>query len=185
MHFSLNLACSCAYICVHDILPCHVFHFRSLNRHSRHDQSTVNSLARLLLDRFAPAVHLWTLSIALLCATLLINAVECDSLKKCVWQDQSTINSFASALYWVGLNFATLCRLGGGGQYSAQQACDVAFEAVEVAHSMINDGTPAHRIAELYFVQGVLSFCRSESIQSGEMLAVEKPCTSFSVVSGL
>lgn len=52
-------------------------------------------------------------------------------------QDVQTLESFAFSLYWVVLNFATLCRLGGGGQWTANQACAVAAEALAVAHSMV------------------------------------------------
>ena len=38
-------------------------------------------------------------------------------------QDVQTLESFAFSLYWVVLNFATLCRLGGGGQWTANQVC--------------------------------------------------------------
>ena len=37
------------------------------------------------------------------------------------------MENFASALYWMVLNFATLCRLGGGGQYSARQVTQVKY----------------------------------------------------------
>jgi len=84
-------------------------------------------------------------------------------------QDASTIDSFASSLYWCALNFATVCRLGGGGQWTAETACEAAVEAVDVAHRMVTENTPPHRIAELLFVQGVLSFCRAQSIAAGHM----------------
>ena len=81
-------------------------------------------------------------------------------------QDVQTLESFAFSLYWVVLNFATLCRLGGGGRWTAQQACAIAGEALAVAHSMVTPHTPPHRTAELYFVEGVLYFCKAEATSS-------------------
>ena len=81
-------------------------------------------------------------------------------------QTLSTIENFASALYWMILNFATVCRVGGGGDYTAEQACALASEALTVAHSMVTDSTPAHRLAELAFVDGIVCFCQSEAIAS-------------------
>jgi len=82
-------------------------------------------------------------------------------------QDVQTLESFAFSLYWVVLNFATLCRLGGGGQWTANQACAVAAEALAVAHSMVTPHTPPHRTAELYFVEGVLYYCKAEATAAG------------------
>jgi hypothetical protein len=81
--------------------------------------------------------------------------------------DTRTVNSFASSLYWCALNFATLCRLGGGGEWSTADAVEASAEAIRVAQGMVTEDTPHERIAELHFAQGVLSFCRSESIAAG------------------
>ena len=32
---------------------------------------------------------------------------------------------------------------------------------------MVTEHTPYHRVAELYFVQGVLSYCKAEAIMAG------------------
>ena len=82
-------------------------------------------------------------------------------------QTLSNIENYASALYWMVLNFATLCRLGGSPEYTAQQSCGMAEEALSVAYSMINDKTPPHRLAELAFVDGIVCFCEAEAIDSG------------------
>jgi hypothetical protein len=84
-------------------------------------------------------------------------------------QTLSTLDNFASALYWMVLNFATLCRLGGGGEYTAEQACEMAVEALSVAHSMVNESTPPHRLAELAFVEGIVCFCQAEAIAAGHL----------------
>jgi hypothetical protein len=34
---------------------------------------------------------------------------------------------------------------------------------------MVTDATPHHRVAELYFVQGVLSYCKAEAILAGHL----------------
>eukprot|EP00292_Cryptomonas_paramecium_P033697 CAMPEP_0113694008 /NCGR_PEP_ID=MMETSP0038_2-20120614/20014_1 /TAXON_ID=2898 /ORGANISM="Cryptomonas paramecium" /LENGTH=968 /DNA_ID=CAMNT_0000616209 /DNA_START=50 /DNA_END=2952 /DNA_ORIENTATION=- /assembly_acc=CAM_ASM_000170 len=87
--------------------------------------------------------------------------------------DTATLDSFASSLYWVGLNFATVCRLGGCGQWTAQEACEIADEAIDVALGMVTDQTPPHRVAELYFVHGVLSFCKAAALEAGHVRVPE------------
>jgi hypothetical protein len=37
---------------------------------------------------------------------------------------------YAESLYWMGLNFATLCRLGGGSKWGCQQSYDIANGAL-------------------------------------------------------
>jgi len=88
-------------------------------------------------------------------------------------QDLATIESFASALYWVVLNYATLCRLGGGEKWTASEASAIAAEALSVAHSMVTPCTPPHRIAELAFVDGVLCFCQAEALKAGHIVLPE------------
>eukprot|EP00291_Cryptomonas_curvata_P003159 CAMPEP_0172198152 /NCGR_PEP_ID=MMETSP1050-20130122/27914_1 /TAXON_ID=233186 /ORGANISM="Cryptomonas curvata, Strain CCAP979/52" /LENGTH=1062 /DNA_ID=CAMNT_0012874913 /DNA_START=148 /DNA_END=3333 /DNA_ORIENTATION=- len=96
--------------------------------------------------------------------------------------DSVTLDSFASALYWVGLNFATLCRLGGCGEWTAQQACNIADDAIDVALGMVTDQTPPHRVAELYFVHGVLSFCKAAALEA-KHICLPAPPPSPSVAS--
>jgi len=83
--------------------------------------------------------------------------------------DRGTVNSFASSLYWCALNFATLCRLGGGGKWSTADASEASAEAIRVAQGMVTEDTPHEHMGELHFAQGVLSFCRSESIVAGHL----------------
>ena len=44
--------------------------------------------------------------------------------------DASAKELYGTALYWMGLNFSTLCRIGGGGGWSAQRAWEMAEQAL-------------------------------------------------------
>lgn len=120
----------------------------------------------------AELLNTWAASSSEYSKSLMIRAADyareaANSFASIQPPDASAVDAFASSLYWCALNFATLCRLGGGGQWTAETACAVSAEAIQVAQGMVSDTTPPHRIAELYFVQGVLSFCRAESIDAG------------------
>ena len=40
--------------------------------------------------------------------------------------DDDAKEDYGTALYWMGLNFGTLCRIGGGGSWSAERAHEIA-----------------------------------------------------------
>ena len=56
-------------------------------------------------------------------------------------------------MHQVSLNFATVCRLGGAGSWSAARALDIAADAAEAAARMLGPAAPAGRVAEICFVQ--------------------------------
>jgi hypothetical protein len=43
----------------------------------------------------------------------------------------------------------------------------MAVEALSMAHSMVSESTPPHRLAELAFVEGIVCFCQAEAISAG------------------
>lgn len=76
----------------------------------------------------------------------------------------NTIYDYTTALYWMGLNFATLCRLGGGATWTADQAKRIAEEALEKCMKEREEkGAPAAKIADTLFAQSVLKFCLAEA----------------------
>lgn len=82
--------------------------------------------------------------------------------------DDVSKEDYGTALYWMGLNFGTLCRIGGGGTWSAERAHEIAEQALGKC-SVIRKETEAApgKITEVLFGQGVLSFCKAEAMQKG------------------
>eukprot|EP00802_Teleaulax_amphioxeia_P005525 Tamp_05529.p1 GENE.Tamp_05529~~Tamp_05529.p1 ORF type:complete len:935 (-),score=201.39 Tamp_05529:142-2685(-) len=82
--------------------------------------------------------------------------------------DDASKRDYGTALYWMGLNFGTLCRIGGGGTWSADQAHEIAEQALEkcsVIRSEANE--PEGKIIEILFGQAVLAFCKAEAMRKG------------------
>ena len=75
------------------------------------------------------------------------------------------------ALYWKGLNYSTLCRLGGTERSSAEVSCATAREALDKCLSVRKaiKAAPA-KIAEVQFARGVLTFCMAEALAAGDMV---------------
>jgi len=73
--------------------------------------------------------------------------------------DVATQENFAQALYWKGLNYSTLCRLGGTDGCSAETACSTAREALDKCLALRKEfkASPA-KIAEVQFARGVLAW---------------------------
>jgi hypothetical protein len=68
----------------------------------------------------------------------------------------------------MSLNFATLCRLGGGSTWNAEQAKRIAEEALEKCMKERKDqGAPDAKMADTLFAQSVLDFCFAEAYANG------------------
>mmetsp|Transcript_54216 Transcript_54216/g.128798 ORF Transcript_54216/g.128798 Transcript_54216/m.128798 type:complete len:297 (+) Transcript_54216:697-1587(+) len=65
----------------------------------------------------------------------------------------------------MGLNFGTLCRLGGCETWSTQQAYDVANKALLECQTLRANAADELK-AETIFAQGVLAFCKGEALSS-------------------
>ena len=84
--------------------------------------------------------------------------------------DIATQENFSQALYWKGLNYSTLCRLGGTDGCSAETACSVARDALDKCLVLRKEfKAPAAKIAEVQFARGVLTFCMAEALSSGHI----------------
>ena len=84
--------------------------------------------------------------------------------------DVATQENFAQALYWKGLNYSTLCRLGGTDGCSAETACSVARDALDKCLVLRKEfKASAAKIAEVQFARGVLAFCMAEAMVSGHI----------------
>jgi len=82
----------------------------------------------------------------------------------------SHLEKFSQALYWKGLNYSTLCRLGGTDGCSAETACSTAREALDKCLALRKEiKASAAKIAEVQFARGVLTFCMAEALCSGHM----------------
>ena len=80
----------------------------------------------------------------------------------------NTIYDYATALYWMSLNFATLCRLGGGATWNAEQAKRIAEEALgKCMKERREQGVPEAKMADTLFAQSVLNFCFAEAYAKG------------------
>jgi len=78
---------------------------------------------------------------------------------------ENEVSKHAQALYWMGLNFGTLCRLGGCETWSTQQAYDVANKALLECQTLRANAADELK-AETIFAQGVLAFCKGEALSS-------------------
>ena len=67
---------------------------------------------------------------AMHCNTLQHTATHCNTL-------QHTQEKFSQALYWKGLNYSTLCRLGGTEGCTAELACSTAREALDKCLALV------------------------------------------------
>jgi tetratricopeptide (TPR) repeat protein len=80
--------------------------------------------------------------------------------------DDQAKRGYATALYWMGLNFGTVCRIGGGGTWSAKRAHDIAEQALGKCLAVRGElGEGESKTTEVLFGQGVLAFCKAEAIQ--------------------
>lgn len=67
----------------------------------------------------------------------------------------------------MGLNFSTLCRLGGGSTWTAQQAMAIAQEALDKCiKEREENGAPKQKIADALFARSVLYFCKAEALDN-------------------
>jgi hypothetical protein len=84
--------------------------------------------------------------------------------------DGPSQEKFSQALYWKGLNYSTLCRLGGTDGCSAETACSTAREALDKCLALRKEfkASPA-KIAEVQFARGVLTFCMAEALAAGHI----------------
>jgi hypothetical protein len=84
--------------------------------------------------------------------------------------DGPSQEKFSQALYWKGLNYSTLCRLGGTDGCSAETACSTAREALDKCLALRKEfKAPAAKVAEVQFARGVLTFCMAEALGSGHI----------------
>ena len=95
-----------------------------------------------------------------------------DSIEPC--GDAATqathLQKFSQALYWKGLNYSTLCRLGGTEGCSAETACGTAREALDKCLALRKEiKASSDKIAEVQFARGVLTFCMAEALSSGHI----------------
>jgi len=80
------------------------------------------------------------------------------------------MEKFSQALYWKGLNYSTLCRLGGTKGCSAETACSTAREALDKCLEMRKEIKASRaKIAEVQFARGVLTFCMAEALSAGHI----------------
>ena len=82
-------------------------------------------------------------------------------------------SKYGDALYWMGLNFATLCRLGGCQQWGCQQSYDMANTALAECQKLRAGNVAEHLTAEVTFAQGVLSFCKGEAVKAGHLKSIK------------
>lgn len=81
---------------------------------------------------------------------------------------EDTKEDYTTALYWMGLNFGTLCRIGGGGTWTAERAHEIAEQALSTCMQVreeINAGQA--KTSEVTFAKGVLAFCKAEAMAAG------------------
>jgi len=79
--------------------------------------------------------------------------------------DNDSKQGYATALYWMGLNFGTVCRIGGGGTWSAKRAHDIAEQALSKCLAVRKEiGEDASKTTEVLFGTGVLAFCKAEAM---------------------
>ena len=104
---------TCAHTCMH-INTCTFTYTRSSARGSTTHCSHYNTLP-------CTATH---------CNTLQHTATHCNTL-------QHTQEKFSQALYWKGLNYSTLCRLGGTEGCTAELACSTAREALDKCLALV------------------------------------------------
>ncbi|EKX32593.1 hypothetical protein GUITHDRAFT_121221 [Guillardia theta CCMP2712] len=84
--------------------------------------------------------------------------------------DDASKEDYGTSLYWMGLNFGTLCRIGGGGSWSAQRAHEIAEQALGKCFAVRQEmGASQGKITEVLFGQGVLAFCKAEAMASGHI----------------
>uniref|UniRef100_A0A7S0E1M9 BHLH domain-containing protein n=1 Tax=Hanusia phi TaxID=3032 RepID=A0A7S0E1M9_9CRYP len=84
--------------------------------------------------------------------------------------DDASKEDYGTSLYWMGLNFGTLCRIGGGGSWTAQRAHEIAEQALGKCFAVRQEmGASQGKITEVLFGQGVLAFCKAEAMASGHV----------------
>jgi tetratricopeptide (TPR) repeat protein len=80
------------------------------------------------------------------------------------------LEKFAQALYWKGLNYSTLCRLGGTDGCSAELACSTARDSLDKCLALRKEiKCSGAKIAAAQFARGVLTFCMAEALSSGHI----------------
>ena len=107
--------------------------------------------------------------------------------------DPSAKELYGTALYWMGLNFSTLCRIGGGGGWSAQRAWEMAEQALDkCAVTWQETNAAAAKKTEALFGQGVFAFCKAEAMahghvtpQGGDSIAAEAATTASAATEAL
>jgi hypothetical protein len=84
--------------------------------------------------------------------------------------DVKTQEKLATSLYWKGLNYATLCRLGGKGHTTGDVACAIAGESLRICLNLRKacKADPA-KLFEVDFARGVLTFCMAEALKAGHL----------------
>jgi hypothetical protein len=91
-----------------------------------------------ILNKWAASLNEYSKDIMVRAAEYALQAKETYALQaKETYRDElqtprSEVASakYAESLYWMGLNFATLCRLGGGSKWGCQQSYDIANGAL-------------------------------------------------------
>jgi len=100
---------------------------------------------------------------------------------------------YCQALYWKGLNYSTLARLGGNSRCSAELACATARDSLDscLSHrkalmAVVEQPAKARLppLAEVQFARGVLTFCMAESLLKGHLYNGSPPPSPPLVLSG-
>ena len=83
-----------------------------------------------ILNKWAASLNEYSKDIMVRAAEYALQAKETYREELQTPHSEVVSAKYAESLYWMGLNFATLCRLGGGSKWGCQQSYDIANGAL-------------------------------------------------------